>query len=180
MQGDAAWVIPFFCVKALRVILTVVLGWLALKGGEVMVRSNSVDRAIFEGSGLGWLFWVLATGIMLLLAVAFWYLWRPSGAGYRIAQAALVLHFAESAVGAALGFRDPGRLRDAVVASRAARGLTVRPELLEALGSPWIHALALAFALLVTAVALILLFCFERARRAPERPRVGAVPPRLR
>ena len=168
--------IPGSRMKALRVILTVLLGWSALKGVEVMVRASSVDRIIFEGAGLGWLFWALAPPTVLLLAVAVWYLWRPSRAGYRIAQAAVLLHFAESALGAALGFRDPALLRDAVVASREARGLAVRPELLEAMGSPVIHALALAFALLVTAVALGLLCGFERARRAPE---AHAVPPRL-
>lgn len=166
-------------MKVLRVILTVVLGWSALKGVEVMIRPSSVDRIIFEGAGLGWLFWALAPPTVLLLAVAVWYLWRPSRAGYRIAQAAVLLHFAESALGAALGFRDPALLRDAVVASREARVLPVRPELLEAMGSPVIHALALAFALLVTAVALGLLYGFERARRGEGGAPGGGLPPRL-
>lgn len=163
-------------MKALRVILTALFGWLALKGAGVMVRPSSVDRVIFDGAGIGWLFWVLAPAIVLLLAAALWYPWRPTRTGYRIAQAAVLLHFAEGALGAALGFGDPGMLRDAVAASRAARGLTVRPELLEAMGSPVIHVLAMGFAVVATGVALILLYGFERARRAPEG---HAVPPRL-
>lgn len=166
-------------MKVLRVILTILFGWLALKGAEVMVRPSSVDRIIFEGAGLGWLFWVLAPTIVLLLTAAVRYLWRPSLAGYRIAQAAVLAHFAEGAVGAALGFRHPGMLRDAVVASREARGLSVRPELLEAMGGPLIHVLALGFAAGMTAVALILLFGFERARLSSKGSGIGAVPPRL-
>jgi heme/copper-type cytochrome/quinol oxidase subunit 1 len=153
-------------MKTLRIILTIVFGWLGLKGLEVLVRPTTVDRAIFVQTGSGWLFWVLVPGTVALMAAAVWYLWRPSKLGYRIAQAALGLHLVESLVGALLGFRHPEILREAVIASRRARELPVRPELLELLEHPVMKTFMVGFVIVVTVVPLVLLFFFERARRA--------------
>lgn len=155
-------------MKVVRIVLAVVFAWSLFKTLELLMRRGSVDRLIFEGTGLPWLFWFFLIPLALLQASALYYLWRPSSLGYRLAQAAVILGAAETVVAAAIGYRNPALMKQAIVTSRAERGLPVREEVLQLADNPLIHLFPILLGVVLAAVWLFLLFK-TRQPRLPSR-----------
>jgi hypothetical protein len=145
-----------------------------LKGIGILFRSSSMDRILFDRVGLSWVFWTLVPLILMLLLASLVYLWSDSKIGYRMAQAAVLLHMLEGLLGGIIGIKNTAVLREAIIASREGRGLPVRQELLDLAGHPAMQVFVVAFPIIFSATILALLFFFERARKKAAEEQAAA------
>lgn len=150
-------------MKITRGVLAVVFGWSASKTLEILSRPGALDRLLFEGSGLGWLFPLILIPLAVLQLAAVYFVFRPATTiAYRSAIAAVVLGLIETAVASALSMANPALLKQAIIASRTERGLDVRPEVLRLADNP---VAQLAPLLLSAVFACVWLFLIVRLRR---------------
>ena len=145
-------------MKVIRILLTAYLAWYIIKGIELMARSSSVDRIVYNRAGLSALFFALVIATIALYTFAIRYIWRPSRMGFRFSLLGLLLAFSETAIAGVIGYQNPSIIKNAFVASRIARGLVVKPEVLQLLDKPASHLVGIAFSFLFAVVIAVLLY----------------------
>ena len=84
---------------AIRVILTIVFGWSALKGVEVLCRRTSMDLLLFTAAGMPWLLYLLLVPAVLCYAGGVVWIWRQYQRGLLVALFALALNLTETGIG---------------------------------------------------------------------------------
>lgn len=134
------------------------------------VRNNSVDRVLFARTGQEGLFWILIVPIAVLQAAALYFLRRPESLmAFRLAIGAVVAGAAETVAASVFSWRNPGLLREAIIASRTERGLAVRPEVLTMAESPAAQLFPAGIAVLLAVLWLTLIARYHRFMTSPER-----------
>ena len=137
---------------AIRVVLTIVFGWSALKGVEVLCRRTSMDLQLFTAAGMPWLLYLLLVPAVLCYAGGVVWIWRQYQRGLLVALFALALNLTETGIGGVISMKNIDLVKEAHIASREARGLPVRQELLRMMDRPVSHlapfGMSLAFAAL--------------------------------
>jgi hypothetical protein len=146
-------------------IIVLIIWFLWLLGRNVMsVLSwgDSMDMAIYSGQGLTPLFFVMATGAFDLELSTLFFLFRPARMGLWLGLASVIWSVSQGAVVTALAIADLETAKAAYIASRQARGLSVRPELYDALFSPSGLIGVLGVVILINAVVALLLLLSRR------------------
>ncbi len=145
-------------MKTIRILLALFFGWSLLKAISLLFRSASMDRIVFESAGLGWLFWLLLVCSIAGYCVALEYVRRPTEVPFWLALAGVAADLAITLVAVGIGFSTPGLTRQAFIASRQERGLSVREEMLTLMENPAIHIIPVVIAVIVAAVCAGLLY----------------------
>jgi hypothetical protein len=153
-------------MRVIWILLVVIFSASLTKGIDVLLRNSSTDRLLFEGAGVGLLFWVVMPLYLISLAIALWYLWYPSELRYRIAQIAVILGVIHSSIESTISLNNPELLKQAYIASRTARGLRVHEELLHYISNPLTHLLPLVISIVLGVVSLFLLHQFKKGQRS--------------
>ncbi len=149
-------------MKILRPALGLYFAWSFVKGLEILLRSSSTDRILFDTAGLSWLFWPLMLLVLLGKLVGIFYVARLDDAVFVPALVGVVLGFLQTAVGFGIGFFKPGLMKEAFIASREARGLPVRQEMLTMLDNPIASLMPLMLSGLFTVILVGLLVVLKR------------------
>ena len=158
-------------MKAIRIILAIVFVWSMSKTFELLFRSGSMDRVLFEAAGLSWLFWSFFVPLALLQAGAVYFVVDPrSRVAFRAAVGAVILGFVETATASALALGNPELLRQAIITSRTERGLAVRPEVLRLAESPVAQLLPAIVSAILGCVWLFLVVRMRTHARAGQMP----------
>ena len=123
----------------------------------LLTASTTAEFYIFSSNGLTPLFFVFALGIFLLDAATVFYLFQPRPVGFYVALSALGLSLLQSIVSMSLTLSDLSGVREAYVASREARGLSVREEALDMMFTPAAMYLIFGVIVVITAVAAFLI-----------------------
>lgn len=123
-------------MKILRLALALYFAWSFLKGLDILLRSSSTDRILFDTAGLSWLVWLMMLLVLLGKLVCILYMARLDSALFVPALVGVALGFLQTAFASGIGFFKPGLMKEAVIASREARGLPVRQEMLTLLDNP--------------------------------------------
>jgi cbb3-type cytochrome oxidase subunit 3 len=152
-------------MTAIRVILTIAFGWSALKGVEVLCRGTSMDLHLFTAVGMPWLLYVLLLPAVLCYAGGVVWVWRPYRKGLFIALVALTLNLSETAIATLISLNHTDLVKEAHIASREARGLPVRQEVLAMMDSPASYLLLLAMSLAFVALWVFLLVKVDKHYR---------------
>ena len=119
--------------------------------------ADSVDRAVFEANDIAGLFFVMVIGSIVMETAAVFYLFKPATIGFYLGLAAVLWSVLGNIVVTVLILIDPETSKAAYIASRVARGLSVRPELYDAMFTPVGMTGILAFAILLNALVAFLL-----------------------
>ncbi len=122
----------------------------------LITASASTDFYILSSNGLTPLFFVFALGVLLLDAATVFYLFQPRPLGFYVALSALGLALLQSIVSVSLALSDLEGVRQAYVASREARGLSVREDGLDLMFTPAAMYLVLGVLVLISAVGAFL------------------------
>ncbi len=161
-------------MKILRLALGLYFAWHFTKGLEILLRSSSVDRILFDTAGLSWLFWPLMLLVLLADLVCVLYLARLDPAIFAPALAGVALGFLQTALASGIGFFKPGLMKEAVIASREARGLPIRQELLALLDNPTASLMPAVASGIFTIILIVLLILVKRHADKSQRHGLAA------
>jgi hypothetical protein len=118
-------------MKVIRILMYIVLGGSAVKGVSVLVRTSSMDYQVFAAAELVWLLYVLVAAMFFCQLTGMLWIYRPFRGGFVAALGAVGLNLIETLIGVGLAVGNPEMVKQAYVTSREARGLPVRPEMME-------------------------------------------------
>ena len=141
------------------IILIVWFIWSTGRDLNALIRpAATTDFYIFSSNGLVALSFFFAIGVFLLDAATVWYLFQPRPAGFYVALSALGLSLIQSIVSVSLAVSDLSGVRQAYVAGRRGRGLSVTTkEALDMMFTPGAMYVILTVLLLITAVVAFLI-----------------------
>ena len=152
-------------MKIIRVILTMAFGWALLKCIELLWRRESADLLLFDAAGLKWLFYVLLSGLVVCQAASLAWFWKQFVRGYLFAFGAVVINLIETAVACTIAAGNTDVAKQAFIASRESRGLSVRPEMLQMMDNAALQFVPLAVSAPLAVVWCILIVLLIRANR---------------
>lgn len=144
-------------MKAVCIIITVVFGWSVMKDVEVMLRSTSMDAQLFAAAGVPWLLYALLIPAVCCYAGGIAWVWRPYRGGLLVGLAALALSTIETGIGTVISLGNIDLVKEAMIVSREARGLSVRQEALDMMDNPLIFWLPFGVSVVFAAVLAFLL-----------------------
>ena len=159
---------------AIRVVLTIVFGWSALKGVEVLCRRTSMDLQLFTAAGMPWLLYLLLVPALLCYAGGVVWVWRQYQRGLLIVLVALALNLTETGIGGLISMNNTDLVKEAHIASREARGLPVRQEVLRMMDSPASHLAPFGLSLAFAALWVFLLVKVDKHHRATKLSQPGS------
>ena len=158
-----------FGLRILRPVLTIVFGWSLLKSIDLLARHQSLDRLLFESADMTWIFYALLLALAVCQATALSWIWRRFRRGYLFAFGAIALNLVETAIATAIAVRDTEVAKQAFIASRQSRGLSVRQEVVDLMDNPTTHLVSLAAVVLLGLLWCALIALLIRAnKRQPE------------
>lgn len=152
-------------MKITRVILATAFGWALLKSIALLWRRESLDLLLFDAAGLRWLFYVLLSGLVLCQAASLVWFSKQFAGGYLFPFGAIVINLVETAVACTIAARDTDIAKQAFVASRESRGLSVRPEMLEMMDNATMQFVPVVVSALLAIVWCILIILLIRSNR---------------
>jgi hypothetical protein len=155
-------------VIAIRVILTIVFGWSALKDVEVLCRRTSMDLQLFTAAGMPWLLYLLLVPAVLCYAGGVVWVWRQYRRGLVLALVALALNLAETGVGGWISMNNTELVKEAHITSREARGLPVRQGVLRMMDIPASHLIPFGMSLAFAALWVFLLVKVDKHHRGTQ------------
>jgi hypothetical protein len=130
----------------IRAVLTLAFGWSALKGLELLLRSNSMDLLLLNGVGMGWLFYLLIPALAVCQVISLIWFWHPFLRGHFVAIAAILLSLIHTLVVCLIAVGNTELAKQSFTASREERGLPVRQEMLQLMSNPIAQLIPLAIA----------------------------------